>query len=275
MWKALQTEPFVDVVALKILSGTLVADPRRVAQLRREGERYARLASPSILPVYDFGIADGFVFLSMPFIDGYTLADVIRQRKLWLRGRPLAACHPLAIAPESDYNDGVVRMVAKIARAVAEAHANQIAHRDVKPGNVLLSHNSAWEVYLGDFGLGRDLDVATIEQLRNGAGTPAYMAPERLLKTTTNEVLCDVFSLGATLFEALTLDRPFVVPEELPRVMWGSYLATLQTPRVRELRPDLPKDLDEIVAKAMDRDPSKRHASAREFIRDLERSLSG
>ena len=94
--------------------------------------------------------------------------------------------------------------LAEASRALARAHELRIAHRDVKPANLLLDNRRDGGVYLCDFGLGRDLDVATSEQMRDGAGTPIYMAPERLLMFAADEIKCDIYSMGVTLFEALT-----------------------------------------------------------------------
>ena len=105
------------------------------------------------------------------------------------------------------------RILSRAARALAQLHAGRVVHRDIKPANILIDVRRGGRVYLCDLGLGRDLEVATIEQMRDGAGTPMYMAPERLLRAPADEILCDLYSLGVTLFEALTLDRPFAVPD--------------------------------------------------------------
>src|SRR5207237_7498938 len=132
--------------------------------------------------------------------------------------------HPLAEATEEDYIEGVVRAVARVARTLDHVHASCVAHRDIKPTNILLDRNREDGVFPCDFGLARDLDVATPEQLRDGAGTPLYMPPERLLRLRADEVLCDVYALGATLYEAVTLVPPMQVPEDLPWTAWISYL---------------------------------------------------
>src|SRR5207237_8847762 len=121
--------------------------------------------------------------------------------------------HPLAEATEEDYIEGVVRAVARVARTLDHVHASCVAHRDIKPTNILLDRNRADGVFLCDFGLARDLDVATPEQLRDGAGTPLYMPPERLLRCSADEVRCDAYALGATVYDADTRVQPALDPD--------------------------------------------------------------
>ena len=148
-----------------------------------------------------------------------------------------------------------------------------MAHRDVKPANILLDGHHTCGVYLCDLGLGRDLEIATSEQMRDGAGTPMYMAPERLLKAPANEILCDLYSLGVTLFETLTLGRPFDTAGELPLACLSAKLATAVPKQPRKLKPDLPVDLEAIILKAMSRNPQDRHQSAQEIADELDRFL--
>ena len=112
--------------------------------------------------------------------------------------------------------------LAKAALALSEAHEKRIAHRDIKPANLLLDNRRDGGIYLCDFGLGRDLDVATCEQMRDGAGTPMYMAPERLLMFAADEIKCDIYSMGVTLFEALLLEKPFRVPAHVTATVPGA-----------------------------------------------------
>lgn len=275
VWKAVRTEPFVELVALKMLSPLFGQDERRVAQLRREAERAARLSSPSILPAYDFGVAEGIVYMAMPLIRGFALSEVIRQRRHWLAGRPLGKWHPLALLADKDYEERIVRIVSRIAKALSEAHSASVVHRDIKPSNILIEENSFIDVYLSDFGLGRDLDVATPAQLKDGAGTPIYMAPEKLLKGYFDEVRCDVYSLGATLFEALTTTQPFQPPAEMPRIVWPTFMAAQKTPGIRDVKPDLDETLEAIVFQSMSRDPETRYATADQFRVDLDDYLAG
>ena len=150
---------------------------------------------------------------------------------------------------------------------------NRVVHRDIKPANILLDAHRAHGVYLCDLGLGRDLEVATPEQMRNGAGTPMYMAPERLLRAPADEVLCDIYSLGVTLFETFTLGRPFRPPDGMPMACLAAYLAHAEPRRPADVRPGLPPDLALLVQKAMSRIPADRYASAGELAADLDRFL--
>ena len=143
-------------------------------------------------------------------------------------------------------------------------HLARVVHRDIKPANILLDRHQPDGVFLCDFGLGRDLDIATPEQLRDGAGTPLYMPPERLLRLCADEILCDVYALGATLYEAVTLVPPVQVPESLPWPAWTTYLATTKPEPPRTLRPDIPDALEMIILRLMARgQPEDRYTVGR------------
>jgi serine/threonine-protein kinase len=128
-------------------------------------------------------------------------------------------------------------------------------------------------VYHRDFGLARDLDVAKPHQLRDGAGSPLYMAPERLLRHAADEVRCDVYALGITLCEILTLEQPFSVPRSLKREHWPTFLATADPMHPRTMRPDLSPSLERAILRATARNPSYRYGAAAKLAEDLERFL--
>lgn len=270
VWRAVTVDAPRREVALKVLPASMASDPRRRAQFRREAERGARLVGPALLPTYEFGAARGAAFMAMPFIDGCTLATVLVQRREFLTGEDESWSHALVAAPDAEFRRAVVRLLAQVARGLASAHRAFVAHCDVKPANILLDRGSD-RVFLCDFGLGRDLDVVTTAQLRDGAGTLLYMAPERLLRCNTDEVRCDIYSLGVTLFEALTLIRPLEVPSMLSSPAWAAYLAEAEPPRPRAVRYDLPAALEAIILRAMERDPDSRYPSAAALADDLER----
>jgi serine/threonine-protein kinase len=241
--------------------------------LRREAERGARLAGPSLLPVFELGKIDSFLYMAMPFVEGTTLQQLIKGRRNFLRGEKVELVHRLVATDEENYLRNSVRIMAKAARGLHFVHKGRVAHRDIKPANILLDYHRPHAVYLCDLGLGRDLEVATQEQMRDGAGTPMYMAPERLLKAPADEILCDIYSLGATLFETFTLARPFEAPDGIPLQCLAAFLARAEPRKPRDIQPSLPMDLELIIIKAMSRDPGQRYRTAQEIAVDLDSFL--
>ena len=161
---------------MKVLPAS-ARDPRRRAQLRHEAERGRRLVGPSLLTTFEFGEADGVVFMAMPLVVGCTLAEVIDQRRAYTATAPPAEPHPLAVGRRGDVHPrrrGADRPGRPRRR---RRHDGRVVHRDIKPGNILVRRDHAEGVYLCDFGLGRDLDVATPRQLRDGAGSPLTWPP--------------------------------------------------------------------------------------------------
>jgi serine/threonine-protein kinase len=271
VWKSLRLEPFEELVALKILKPSLTHNPARMAQFRREAERGFRLVGPSLVPVYELGECDGYHYMTMPYVEGTPLRDVVRQRVAYRRGDTTERPHHFATMSDPDYFHAMLLAMAEAARALGHVHEQQVAHRDIKPANILLDNRRSGGVYLCDFGLGRDLEVATLEQMRDGAGTPMYMAPERLLLWTANEIKCDIYSMGVTICEALTLERPFRVPSNVTALAMSAFLAEAEPLLPRQIDPAFPKDAEAVIMKAMARDQTLRHESARELARELER----
>jgi len=208
--------------------------------------------------------------MAMPFVEGVSLYDVIRARRAFLLGDEAAPVHPLINAADDGYLAGMTQLLAHACRALEIVHANRIVHRDIKPANILLDRHRPLAVYLCDLGLGRDLEFATTEQMRDGAGTPMYMAPERLLRAPADEIRSDVYSMGVTLFEALTLGRPFDTPEGVPLPAISAFLARARPRLPRAVAPRIPQGLEAIILKAMARTPVDRHRSAGELAIELE-----
>jgi serine/threonine-protein kinase len=207
----------------------------------------------------------------MRFVPGTSLRDVIKWRISFLAGEETEHKHPFVSMQDSEYQRTIAGVLAKAAVALSEAHDKQIAHRDIKPANLLLDNRGDGTIYLCDFGLGRDLDVATSEQMRDGAGTPMYMAPERLLMFAADEIKCDIYSMGVTLFEALLLEKPFRVPPHVTASCLAPHLATAEPKRPRQLDPDISPELENVIGKAMARDPARRFESARDLAVSLQR----
>ncbi|MFO0893250.1 MAG: serine/threonine-protein kinase [Isosphaeraceae bacterium] len=260
-----------EVVALKVLNPDLIRSPNRLAQFRHEAERGTRLTGPSLLRVTEFGQVDRFFYMAMPLIEGTTLQQIIRNRRYRLQGRPVELTHRLIYLDEGRYLRDALRIMGRAAHALGRIHASRVVHRDIKPANILLDARRGLDVYLCDLGLGRDLEFATPQQMRDGAGTPMYMAPERLLKAPADEMLCDLYSLGVTLFESVTLDRPFQPPDGLPVGCLSVYLASSLPRRPGILKPGIPAELEAVILKAMARAPEHRYRSADELASTLDR----
>lgn len=270
VWKAIQLEPFAEMVALKLLSPALAQDPKRLAQFHREAEVGAQLESPSLLQTYEYGEINGYVYMTMPLVNGVALDEVIEQVNTRTVDRVQGAGCWWTWLPEEAYIHAMVRVVSRVARALEVAHSNLVVHRDVKPANILIDRDREDRVFLSDFGLGRDLDGPPPTTTLYGTGTPLYMAPEKLTALPSCDVLCDVYALGVTLFEAVTRRHPVTIPEELAPSEWVAYIA-VATPRTpRAVNPRVSKALEAVILKAMERDPTRRYSSAAALADDLD-----
>lgn len=264
VWRALRVEPRVQVVALKIFKPRLTLD--RMERLARAQNAALGAGPPedsAILPVFESGVVKGHVYTAMPLIDGGTLNRALKRRRAALVGAPEPArLGRLTNLPPTAYLGTVAGLVGRVARGLGRLHAAGLAHCDVKPENILLDW--ADRAYLSDFGLAYFLDEPPVERRPARAlGTPLYMAPEKLLlRDDRDELRCDVYSLGVTLYEAATLSRPCHVPRELPRSTWAAFLASSIPPSPRAVQPLIPRDLEAIILRAMARNPAHRYADA-------------
>lgn len=241
-------------VALKVLAAHVAADPARIARFRREASTLARLEHPNVVRVFDAGDDDGRHWLAMEFVDGMSLDQRLQQ-----------------LVAEGGHHDGSLRelvvVVQTMAAALAHVHQAGLLHRDVKPSNVLLTADG--RAFLSDFGLARPTTGAPLTQEGTLAGTPHYLAPEYVTSGTASAA-GDVWSLGATLYEAITLVRPFDGPRDdvvLQRIVQQEPLDP------RRHRPDLPPDLVAITLRALEKDPARRYPDMRAFASDLQAFL--
>lgn len=238
-------------VALKLLPSGNLAGQEFIERFRREGELAASLQHPDIVRIYEAGQIDNEFFYSMELITGGSLAD-------WPDGKT----HRPADA---------ARILQKIALAVDHAHRAGILHRDLKPSNILI--DDAGNPKVADFGLARmlgsqnDITLAT-----HSFGTPAYMAPELIRDPRAAAPASDIYSLGAILYFLLSRRPPFVSAslDELLR-----QVKECEPPAPRLLDPSIPKDLQKICLKALDKYPAKRYPTAGALAEDLQRFLEG
>jgi eukaryotic-like serine/threonine-protein kinase len=267
VYKARQTA-LNRVVALKLARAGPYCGPEQMRCFQSEAEAAARLQHPNIIQIYDVGESEGRPFYAMEFVDGGCLA----QRLL---GKPL----PMREA---------ARLLLTLADAVAAAHRAGVLHRDLKPGNVLLASAPEPALSCGDpspvtplgtpkivdFGLAKWLN-ATGDRNEGGSvlGTPLYMAPEQALGH--NDELgptCDVYSLGAILYETLT-GRPPIGGRSMREVLLR---VVVQAPvRPSRLNPVVDSDLEAICLRCLEKSPDRRYPSARALQEDLTRYLDG
>jgi WD40 repeat protein/serine/threonine protein kinase len=248
------------LVALKVILAGSHLSPEMRHRFRLEAQAIARLRHANIVQIYDVGEHNDCPFLSLELVEGGNLAE-------WMGGKPKSA------------NDAA-RAISTLAKAVEYAHHQGVVHRDLKPGNVLLSVLSdrpeKRELKITDFGIAKVLPQggiaeAGVTQTGEILGTPAYMAPEQA-RGNASEIspATDVYSLGAMLYELLTGRPPFQGATPLDTLM----LAARQDPiSIYLLAPRVPRDLNTICLKCLEKDPAKRYPSAAELAADLGRFL--
>ncbi len=251
------------LVALKVLPEAHALSARARDRFRMESAAVARLRHPHIVSVFDVVEAPGVYAYAMELVDGASLADHIRDAGRTRAARPWRA---RAGRPPCD-PDFCCRLGVAIARALQTAHEAGVLHRDVKPSNILLRADGT--VLLADFGLARDSSSAVRTEPGQFVGTVAYAAPEQL-RGAHVDARSDVYALGATLYHALSGRLPWAgaTPHHILREM-----EERPPPRLREWVAGVPRDLETVVAKAMDVEPERRYALAGALADDLQRVL--
>jgi TolB-like protein/Tfp pilus assembly protein PilF len=239
-------------VALKMILPQQLQSAAAIQRFRSEAEAVAALDHPGILPIYEVGELDGLPFFSMKLAEKGSLASEVAN----YRERPREAA----------------RLIAHVARAIHHAHDRGILHRDLKPGNILLGREG--EAYVTDFGIAKwvarashlTLDASTL-------GTPHYIAPEQAAGGSTKLTPAgDVYSLGAILYELVAGRPPFVAESALETLR---LVRETVAPSPRTFNPSIPRELEVICLKCLEKEPSARYASASAFAQDLERWLEG
>src|ERR687888_193864 len=237
-------------VAIKTLQSRSGPDPDSLLRFRREAQLAASLTHPNVVQVFDAGVQEGTHFIVMEFVEGRTVKDVIRAEG------------PL-------YPDRAAELCADVCSALAAAHARGLIHRDVKPGNVMLTPSGTVKVM--DFGIARATTSETITQTAAVVGTAQYISPEQAQGQTV-DFRSDLYSLGCCLYEMLTGTVPFT--GATPVAIAYRHVREDPTPP-RMLNPDVPPALEAICLKAMAKLPEDRYQTAAEMREDLERVRAG
>ncbi len=245
-------------VALKVLAPHQLLSPTALQRFEREARAGGRLAHAGIVPTYGAGEADGVHYIVQELVPGgYTLSDSFNDLRE-LRELP------------GDYYKGVAQLFLELARALQYAHNEGVIHRDVKPGNVLISEDN--EPRIVDFGLARIQDELSTSRTIEISGTPFYMSPEQAAaKAMGIDERTDQFSLGATLYEGLTLKRPF---EGDTSLQVFRNILTVDPPDPRTVRSRVPVDLAVICMKMLEKNPDQRYVKIGDAGADLERFLT-
>jgi eukaryotic-like serine/threonine-protein kinase len=248
-------DPVIDrTVAVKTVGSLLLgsqAAEEFLERFRREARAAGRLSHPNVVPVHDMGVdeATGTPFIVMEYVDGVSLATVLKE-------------NPVLPLPQA------LELLEQVAAALDEAHRSGIVHRDVKPGNVFL--DTRGRVKVGDFGIAR-LPESDLTETGVRLGTPGYLPPE-VLQGEKADARGDVFALGALAYQVLTGRRPFEGPT---REAIAVQVLQSDPAEPRTLRPDLPAPVSELVMRALRRDPKGRPPHAGAFLEGLRATRPG
>lgn len=235
-------------VAVKVLRQQFVHDEEFIRRFRREAQSAAALSHPNVVSIYDVGQEDDTHYIVMEYVEGHNLNEIIQERA------PLQA-------------DEAVRVAMQIADALDHAHHNHIIHRDIKPHNILIGKNG--RVKVTDFGIARAVTSSTITQTGSVIGSVHYFSPEHAKGVNTGEK-SDLYSLGIVLYQMLTAQLPFLGESPIS-VALKHLQETFDEPR--SVNPHIPQSVENVILKAMRKNPIERYASAHEMLLDLEGSL--
>ncbi len=248
VYRAVQ-EPLGREVAIKSLKPSIAVDSGFAKRFEREAHFMASLQHENILHVYDFAKDRGTMHIIMEYVQGIDLYDL------------------LEITPRLPVEIAAI-IALQVARALDYAHFRGVIHRDIKPANIMISKHG--EVKLMDFGIARDDKLSDLTETGTGLGTPSYMSPEQILGDKL-DFRSDIFSLGIVLYQMATGQKPFV-EDEARTVMQKIRLDRYVSPR--KLNPKVPRALEHIMARCMEKMPANRYPTTQALIDDLMDFLS-
>ncbi|MEZ6196794.1 MAG: bifunctional serine/threonine-protein kinase/formylglycine-generating enzyme family protein [Planctomycetota bacterium] len=286
-------------VALKVLTlGQTMSVSDRL-RFKGEAEKAAKVDHPNVARIYESGEEDGVPFIAMELVRGETLSTHIRKSARLAEHEDEVSELHLSFDDKSTASNGdsaksavtatdapsvtsslantvdrraihdIAKLIESAARGLHEAHESGLVHRDIKPGNLIVTPDRGLVIL--DFGMASDLDAAGPSLTMTGdiLGTPAYMSPEQLAaKRIRIDRRSDVYSLGVTLFECLALRRPFEAPSR--EALFQEIIAR-DAPDLRKLNKNVPEDLAVIVSHAIEKHPDHRYATALDLAEDLRR----
>jgi serine/threonine-protein kinase len=248
VYKAVQ-EPLGRTVAIKALKPSIAMDSGFAKRFEREAHFMASLQHENILHVHDFVKDHGTMFIVMEYVQGIDLYDL------------------LEITPRLPVDVAAI-ITLQVARALDYAHFRGIIHRDIKPANIMISHHG--EVKLMDFGIARDDRLTDLTETGTGLGTPSYMSPEQILGDKL-DFRSDVFSVGIVLYQMVTGRKPFV-EDDARTVMQKIRLDRYTSPR--KINPAVPRTLEHIMGRCMEKLPANRYPTTQALIDDLQDFLA-
>lgn len=293
------------VVALKLLAPHISSSPKAVLRFQREAQAAAKLHHTHIVPIFAQGEMDGHYFYAMEFISGESLSDIIAEYRRAKNLEPASdvaetvvlhrgamdgsgGAGPPATSTRGDSTSArrtapcreeygtpeffrlVAEHMACIADALEYAHRQGVIHRDIKPHNLLLGEDGRMRI--SDFGLARLSQQPGVTITGEMIGSPLYMSPEQITGDPNKvDHRADIYSLGATLYEWLTLRPPY--PGETREQVIGRILSS-EASTLRASNPDIPIDLETMALKAIEREPGRRYQNAGELRDDLRRYLA-
>ncbi len=233
------------MIAIKVLKQEYCEEKEAVARLRREVLLSRDLTHPNILKIYDLGDDNGRNYVTMQYVDGPNLAQVISKEAPFGLGRS-------------------VSIASKLAAALATAHRSKVLHRDIKPSNILVDEEG--EPRIADFGVARLVGGPNVTRSGAFLGTPAYASPEQVKGEKLDE-RSDLYALGIVPFEMVTGSRPFIADQS--EDMLQMHLEAIP-PSPRDLRPEVPEALSELILRCLAKDPAERFQNATELHDGLE-----
>jgi len=239
-------------VVLKVLFPEFATDPSFVERFRREAQAAANLSHPNIVAVYDWGTLNNTYFIAMEYVAGKTLADLLKEKGSF------------SVSQASD-------IAIEVASALGFAHENGVVHRDIKPGNILISNSG--QVKVADFGIARALGAAVedgLTQTGSVMGTATYLSPEQA-QGAQPDPRSDLYSLGVTMYEMVAGRAPFV--GDTPVAVTYQHVHALPTP-LHDIEQSVSIDFEAIVAKCMAKLPKRRYESASALRDDIRRSIN-